>query len=211
MAEGAAVSRTREANVLAAYKLLSEDASFVRNIYRSACIPVGPTKTAGRSQSLQSVMTKLARPCRRLKLSYYQYEVSSVCYMLQVSSPVPGRCRHNALTPRMVFSSQSKLQHSAMPCPRAGHAQSAQQLIVGCCREIAGLIAWCAHAVVGEAACQLDCAGSYCPYRIWSVQPGGEAPHATRQHRSIKACHVLMKRQEPETRHQVPSGSESRL
>ena len=23
-------------------------------------------------------------PCRRLKLSYYQYEVSSVCYMLQV-------------------------------------------------------------------------------------------------------------------------------
>ena len=23
--------------------------------------------------------------CRRLKLSYYQYEVSSVCYMLQVT------------------------------------------------------------------------------------------------------------------------------
>lgn len=44
---------TREASVLAAYKLLSEDASIIMNLYR------------------------------RLKLSYYQYEVSSVCYMLQ--------------------------------------------------------------------------------------------------------------------------------
>ena len=59
MTMGPAVSRTREANVLAAYKLLSEDASFVRNIYRYARISVGPIKSAGRSHSLQSGMTDL--------------------------------------------------------------------------------------------------------------------------------------------------------
>ena len=47
MAKEPAMSITREANVLAAYKLLSEDASFIKNIYRYARISVGPTKAAG--------------------------------------------------------------------------------------------------------------------------------------------------------------------
>ena len=140
MAKGPAVSMTREANVLAAYKLLSEDASFVKNIYRYACISVAHTKAAGRSHSLQTGMTDLARPRRRLKLSYYQYEVSSVCYMLQVRSIVLGcslGCSHqvpaqNAFTLRIGASCQSSLQHSVLPCSRAGHAQPAQQLILSC-------------------------------------------------------------------------------
>ncbi len=47
MAKEPAMSMTREANVLAAYKLLSEDASVIKNIYRYARISVAPTKAAG--------------------------------------------------------------------------------------------------------------------------------------------------------------------
>ena len=46
MAKEPAMSMTREANVLAAYKLLSEDASFIKNIYMYARISVGPIKAA---------------------------------------------------------------------------------------------------------------------------------------------------------------------
>ena len=47
MAKEPAMSMTREANVLAAYKLLSEDASFIKNIYRYARVSIGPTKASG--------------------------------------------------------------------------------------------------------------------------------------------------------------------
>ena len=73
--------------MLAAYRLLSEDANFLMNIYRlhtsllsqmlHVCI-----QTLGRSDFM---VLRQSIACRRLKLSYYQYEVSSVCYMLQVT------------------------------------------------------------------------------------------------------------------------------
>ncbi len=87
MAKGTSGRPTREASILAAYKLLSEDSSFLLNIYRCHHILIVRSHRSVSAATESPYHRKVLRAhqfCRRLKLSYYQWEVSSVCYMLQV-------------------------------------------------------------------------------------------------------------------------------
>ena len=170
MAKGTSGRPTREASILAAYKLLSEDSSFLLNIYRCHHILVvrgqRPVLAATESPYHRKVL-RAHQFCRRLKLSYYQWEVSSVCYMLQVPLIVPvcflGLPHAEQPEPEccMLFTAQHRQCNA-----RDTHANGMQD----CIPSLSNLLSSTDCAVVGEAFGQSDCAGSDSPICIWSFQ-----------------------------------------